>query len=1163
MRYKGLLILGLILVFGRVYGQPLKDILLNDNWFTQLDNGFSKNQVFDNTINSENQAWKKVSVPHNWDSYGGYRRLAHGNLHANAWYRKNFKVIAKANQKLFLFFEGVGSYATIWLNGKEIGKHAGGRTTFTLDISDFVFRNGEENKIVVYAEHPADIRDLPWVCGGCSPERGFSEGSQPLGIFRPVHLLISNQIKIAPFGIQAWNDTTVTAQKSSIFLKSEIINYQNKTAQITLIQKLLDRDGRLLKVTQSKLKIPANTTQFIPQQFLNLQNISLWSLQNPYLYRIVTELKCANKLMDTDTLNYGIRWVKWPKIPFGKDNRFYLNGKPQFINGIAEYEHQIGNSHAFTPEEIKSRVALIQQAGFNAFRDAHQPHNLLYGDLMDEKGLLWWTQFSAHIWFDNPAFRENFKSLLREWVKERRNNPSVVMWGLQNESRLPKDFAEECTQIIRDMDPTTSTQRLVTTCNGGEGTDWDVPQNWTGTYGGNSANYGEDLKKQVLVGEYGSWRTLDLHIEAAFDKNTIYSEDRMAQLMEQKVRLADSVKNETSGHFFWLYNSHDNPGRVQGGEGYREADGIGPVNYKGLFTSWGEPTDVYQMFKSNYASQSQPMVYIVSHTWPNRWLTPGIKKEITIYSNCDEVELFNDLASVSMGKKKRLGIGTHFIWNNVNIKYNVLYAVGYVNGKAVVKDTVVLNHLPLSPNFQKLYQDQNLLQAQKDYHYLYRVNCGGAAYTDIHQQLWQADIQLKNNDTWGSTSWSAAYPEMPAYFASQRRIFDPIKHTKDWPLFQHFRYGKDDLSFSFPVKNGEYLIELYFTEPWLGLGDLNDHSKQRLINVAVNDSTHIRNLDIWKESGTLTALKKSILVKVSNGKILIHFPQNTAGQALISAIAIASRDQNVLPSLPSSALIQPSDNTKLVEWLDIGDRVYTDSNIKFSMLPPKLFQASLLSAAYATPSTKIEFHQGADIYFAIRDFKEKPNWLNDFENTQTTLQTDEAGGKIFTIFRKRFLQAQTVEIANKEALHYLVLAAPLNKLEPAYDLKTQLSFKPDVAKYTQYLQLDTLIEKPSLTFKSSDNGSLSWDFQTGVADLYSLTLRYSNRTGKIAKVKIELFAQDGSLMHTIFADLSESFEGKWAYFTTNTGTMINAGSYKLKISNIDAQEVSISQLLVQ
>ena len=130
----------------------------------------------------------------------------------------------------------------------------------------------------------------------------------------------------------------------------------------------------------------------------------------------------------------------------------------------------------------------------------------------------------AHVWYDSPDFKNNFKTLLKEWVRERRNSPSVVLWGLQNESKLPEEFAKECTEIIRQMDPTASSQRLVVTCNGGTGTDWDVPQNWTGTYGGNPSTYNEDIKRQVLIGEYGAWRTLDLHTEGPFVQNGIYSD---------------------------------------------------------------------------------------------------------------------------------------------------------------------------------------------------------------------------------------------------------------------------------------------------------------------------------------------------------------------------------------------------------------------------------------------------------------------------------------------------------------------------------------------------------------------------------------------------------------------------------------------------------------
>ena len=103
----------------------------------------------------------------------------------------------------------MGSYATVWVNGKKAGYHAGGRTTFTLDITDLI-QTGKPNVLAVRADHPAGIKDLPWVCGGCSDERGFSEGSQPMGIFRPVQLVITNSARIEPFGVHAWNDTSLS-----------------------------------------------------------------------------------------------------------------------------------------------------------------------------------------------------------------------------------------------------------------------------------------------------------------------------------------------------------------------------------------------------------------------------------------------------------------------------------------------------------------------------------------------------------------------------------------------------------------------------------------------------------------------------------------------------------------------------------------------------------------------------------------------------------------------------------------------------------------------------------------------------------------------------------------------------------------------------------------
>ena len=305
------------------------------------------------------------------------------------------------------------------------------------------------------------------------------------------------------------------------------------------------------------------------------------------------------------------------------------------------------------------------------------------------------------------------------------------------------------------------------------------------------------------------------------------------------------------------------------------------------------------MFKSNYASKFiDPMVYIVSHTWPNRWTTTEKKDSIIVYSNCDEVELFNDVNYQSLGKQKRKGIGTHFQWDGVNINYNVLYAVGYVNGKAITKDVIVLNHLPKAPHFNDLNNvAKNILLPQPNYNYIYRVNCGGDDYKDINDNTWLADRainpQISNqtsqtkNQPWHSSSWTNDFAGMPSFFASQRRTFSPIVGTKDCPLFQSFRYGRDKMKYEFPLPDGEYLVELYFIEPWLGIGSNSDSKAMRLFDVAINDKTLLKDVDIWSEVGTNKALKKTITAKIVGGKMVISFPNVAAGQGVISAIAIA------------------------------------------------------------------------------------------------------------------------------------------------------------------------------------------------------------------------------------------------------------------------------------
>ncbi|RZK17222.1 MAG: glycoside hydrolase family 2, partial [Hymenobacter sp.] len=448
---------------------------------------------------------------------------------------------------------------------------------------------------------------------------------------------------------------------------------------------------------------------------------------------------------------------------------------------------------------------------------------------------------------------------------------------------------------------------------------------------------------------------------------------------------------------------------------------------------------------------------------------------------------------------------------------------------------------------------------------------------DSQGQTWLADQPRTSPDTWGSESWTRQFPGLNPFFASQRRTFDPIKNTTDGPLLQDFRYGREQLRYAFPVPDGEYLVELYFVEPWLGTGGGLDCTGWRLFDVALNQQTVLHDLDIWKEVGHDQALKKTVKVQVTGGELVLSFPHVASGQALISAIAIASLDASARPAPAPQSLItslQPADPATAPQWLaqtwlDTGRQVYANQPVTFSALPSTLYGAEWLQmpskAASAGPRPKATFQvsTAADIYIALdAPPATRPDWLKPYEDTKTTLATDEAGGHLYQVFRRRFAAGALVALGPGS---YLVAANRASTIEPAYDLKPTTGYKPATARLSgPGMAKETVNTKESITFREARGGALEWTIQTGVADTYSLTFRYANQLSKPLTARLTLMGADGKLLiKDEQVELLPSKPGKWNYLTTSTGTMINAGSYHVKLSALDAAGLSVSGLDVQ
>jgi beta-galactosidase len=1168
-------------------------------------------------------AWTPVNVPHNWDTYAGYRHAKHGNTHGVAWYRRSFTVPGaaghtSANRRVFLFFEGVGSYATVWVNGREVGRHAGGLTTFTLDVTDALNPTGD-NVLAVRAEHPSGIRDLPWVCGGCERAHGFSEGSQPFGIFRPVHVQVTDTLRIEPFGVHVWNnrprhDGEPLAAKHTV----EVKNYGAQSRRFVVRSSLLDREGRLLAREHRPVALGAAQTTTVQVPAIIATGVRLWSLEDPYQHTLRVELlDDGSRPIDQLDTPFGFRWIDWPSRKPGARTTLLLNGKPVFLNGTCEYSHLLGGSHAFSAEQISARVQQIHAAGFNAFRDAHHPHDLRYQDAWDRLGLAWWTQFGAHIWFDRDDFRTNFLALLREWVRERRNSPSLMLWGLQNESQLPADFAAQCTALIRQLDPTAVDQRLVTTCNGGAGTDWDVPQNWTGTYGGDPKTYPDDLRKQILVGEYGAWRSLDLRAGETAEmasRTTGYDEDAFNHLLNTKIKLAQTVRGEVAGHFQWIFSTHDNPGRNLGAKGEQVADGwhpldqLGPANNKGLLTLWGEPLDMYYIYRAHYApAATQPMVVIGAATRPDSRQNPDGTLNVTVYSNCEQVELFDGVgdAARSLGKRNKPAGDVVFQWTSIRAENDILRAVALREGQTAAEDLVLTTEparrsprrdIPVASSSPR--ESQSTTPATTGtLTYVYRVNCGGPDYVDAEGNRWLADRTLTPGRDWGSTSWAVEYPHLPPALGSLRRISVPIAGTNNPELYRDFRYGRQALTYTFSVPDGEYEVELHLVEPWYGRGNIKAEA-WRLFDVAINGETQLQNVDVWKEAGYAHALVKRLPAVPRNGRIELSFPRVASYQAVIAAIAIARRGgpaqaghttaapgtvvptdarvsgeysalrwSDTLPGDDSGAprpLAPPQAITDLAvrgtsrpgDWraagnLRIGHKLHATGEARLVTLPGDLSDSDWLRtpAAEVSPDLQVAFTttDHVDLYVGLdKRIASVPAWLNGW-----TAQTNDAavGDVPIKLYRKHFPVGSTVALGpngklfdGSPAMMYGVFARPVRAVQ-RYAPPNGASVRLD-ASATQTI----------------------WSIDVGVGSRYGIVFDFRDPGSSTARVRYELTDRTGKVLCTEERDLvrePDAISAGVQVWRLRTCSSINAGTYQVRLTWLSGAPVEVLQLTVE
>jgi hypothetical protein len=380
-------------------------------------------------------------------------------------------------------------------------------------------------------------------------------------------------------------------------------------------------------------------------------------------------------------------------------------------------------------------------------------------------------------------------------------------------------------------------------------------------------------------------------------------------------------------------------------------------------------------------------------------------------------------------------------------------------------------------------------------------------------------------------------------------------------LFQDFVYGKDKLKYEFPLADGEYHVELYFIEPWLGIGGGLNATGMRLFDVAVNGKTVLKDLDIWKEAGTNKALKKTVRVRIRGGKMIISFPRSAAGEAVISAIAIASLGKKINLPVPKSSVEITCDKCSRLTWLDDGAKQYSDDDaITFRSLPSNLYGAGWVRFPKVSHDNSVNIiaREETDVFVGVDQISLKDtSLLKGFEAMHTFIETDEPGKNKYAVYRKRLKSGTTIKLGFP-----IITWLPASTLQPAYDLKPVKAYRANTASFSAGVTRENFSGKECTIVKSTDEISIEWPIQTGVADIYSITLNYYY-PGDTINANLQLIQAGGSMMQDELLHFTFTRPGKWNSITINTGSMINAGNYIIRLRGKGLKRLAVSGIEVK
>ena len=560
------------------------------------------------------EAFAPVALPHTWNAFDGQDG---GN---DYWRGIGTYEIDLPNptkgMKQYIEFQGANHVATVYCNGRELGTHKGGFSTFRYDLTPAMKAEGNVLTVVV-SNAVSDIypQTADFTFYG--------------GLYRDV-----NFVEVAPAHfdlLKHGTDAVFVTPHCSGKTRLDLFPVNADGATITV--ELKDAEGNVVGTGAAAAEDHAHI-------IIDVKNPHLWDgMADPYCYTATASIVKDDVVVDAVTVTYGYR-----SFHVDANTGFWLNGKNVPLRGVSRHQDRQDKGWAISKADHEEDIALIKEVGANTIRLAHYQHDQYFYDLCDHTGFALWAEIPFISKFiPTEAAYENTISQMTELVAQNYNHPAIFFWGISNEILIGADNEplrknlRDLAKLAKSMDPS-----RLTTLAQVSGTPMDSEHNYItdvvsynhyfGWYGGDVSHNGpwfdayHKLNPDIPLGvsEYGVENITHWH--SATPMNHDYTEEYANYYHHEMLKTFAARPYLWSTHVWNMFNFAADA---------RDEGGVVGMNNKGLVTYDRKlKKDAFYLYKAYWTDQ--PMVYVAGRRFADR--APE-ERNVTVYTNCDEVTL--------------------------------------------------------------------------------------------------------------------------------------------------------------------------------------------------------------------------------------------------------------------------------------------------------------------------------------------------------------------------------------------------------------------------------------------------------------------------------------------------------------------------------------------